>query len=191
MFRNICRRFVPKHGQTADSGIVLRLFSSRNDLPFQHAARLTFLKLRGDFQSGGLDRFEVETVVSVLGCGVRRVVVVVGVVGGCVCCVGFCGVCWVGVCLVLVCVCFLLLLLCSCCISCCPAIPAAIPCPDIPHSGRSAVHMPRAKNMPPIVPRINAIKLLFFIFYPHFRFFRPVDYACVTFIPCSKFVFLT
>ena len=72
-----------------------------------------------------------------------------------------------------------------------PAIPAAIPCPDIPHSGRSAVHMPRAKNMPPIVPRINAIKLLFFIFYPHFRFFRPVDYACVTFIPCSKFVFLT
>ena len=72
MFRNICRRFVSKHGQTADSGIVLRLFSCRNDLPFQHAARFTFLKLRGDFQSGGLDRFEVETVVSVLGCGVRR-----------------------------------------------------------------------------------------------------------------------
>lgn len=72
MFGNICRRFVPKHGQTTDKGIVTGLFSGRNDFPLQYAARFPFLKLRGDFQSGGPYRFEVETVVSILGCGVRR-----------------------------------------------------------------------------------------------------------------------
>ena len=72
MFGNICRRFVPKHGQTTDKGIVTGLFSGRNDFPLQYAARFPFLKLRGDFQSGGPYRFEVETVLSMVGWGVRR-----------------------------------------------------------------------------------------------------------------------
>ena len=45
-----------------------------------------------------------------------------------------------------------------------PITPAITPCRNIPHSSISAMHMPSAKNTIPIVPSINAAKLLFFMF---------------------------
>ena len=45
-----------------------------------------------------------------------------------------------------------------------PITPAITPCRNIPHSSISAMHIPSAKNTIPIVPSINAAKLLFFMF---------------------------
>ena len=44
-----------------------------------------------------------------------------------------------------------------------PTAPKMIPSVKASHSGRSAMHIPRAKSTPLTVPNINATKLLFFI----------------------------
>ena len=44
-----------------------------------------------------------------------------------------------------------------------PTMPITMPCVIAPHSGSSAMHMPRAKTIPPTVLIIRVIKSFFFI----------------------------
>ena len=45
-----------------------------------------------------------------------------------------------------------------------PTTPMTMPWRMAPHSGRSAIHMPRANRMPPMVLRIRVTKSFFFMF---------------------------
>ncbi len=47
-----------------------------------------------------------------------------------------------------------------------PTVPKIIPTVNIFHSGSSAMHIPNANNVPLIIPKTNAVKLLLFILKP-------------------------